>query len=237
MKAVIPMNISCRQTKAGNLVISSNNEQNILNFQQQLQNNKNLTSKINIHKIKPKRQKVVIFGAPHIDIVDEDANSNQKLKEEMYSETILLPAIQKALKTEQPDYKLHKILYSNRNKDTINLVIDLTQKDSNLLKAKQLYIGFNRCSVQNFIDTPRCFRYQGHGHIAKDCKKDDTCAKCTGAHPTKYCVSTKKRCASCLAVNRDKSRKEKQFDINHYAYESECMSYRQYQRQCFEQRK
>lgn len=235
LRAAIPTKVRCRQTTVGNLVISSDNEKDIEKFQQQIENNENLTTKLNIHKITPKRQKLIIFGAPHIDIIGEVVDKDQQNKEKIYNETILKPAMQEALQTEQPDYVIKKILYSNKNTETIDLVIDVTKSDSDLLKTKQLYIGLNRCRAKNFIDTPRCYRCQGFGHLARDCVNEENCAKCAGSHNTKNCKSSKICCINCQNINKEHSNKGKQLDIDHYAYENKCSTYRQYQRHCFAQ--
>lgn len=46
-------NISCKSTKAGNLVVTCNNEKDIKELQQQLEGNSKLTPKIAVEQIKP----------------------------------------------------------------------------------------------------------------------------------------------------------------------------------------
>lgn len=154
----------------------------------------------------------------------------------IYSENILKPALHRSLNTEYLDFQLQKILYSSKNKETINLIIDLLQSDSDILEHTRLYLSFNKCIVQKFINTPRCFRCQGLGHIAKQCEKGEICAKCAGPHITKDCASKVKRSINCLNLNKEELSTGKQINFDHYAYDGCCMAYRRFQRQCLVQK-
>lgn len=192
--------INCRQTKAGNIVLSSQDENEIIKLQQQLESNDKITSKIEIDKIQPKRQKVIIFNAPCINVVEDEEN-NESLDEEnrrkVYAETILKPALLKALKTKPLDFQIQRIISLPRNKDTNHLVIDLPRDYSTQLLNTLVYVGFNRCNVRKFINIPRCFCCQGFGHIARNCDKRDIVPN-VQAHTTPKIAKQQKNAVSIV---------------------------------------
>lgn len=53
----------CKPTKAGNLVLTCSNEAEETELKNHLKKNINLTSKLEVEKVKPRMTKIIIFGA------------------------------------------------------------------------------------------------------------------------------------------------------------------------------
>ena len=67
-----------------------------------------------------------------------------------------------------------------------------------------IYFGRIRIRCESYPPPPitQCYKCQGFNHIAKDCKKEQTCFRCAGAHKSTECPdkdknSLKPKCSNC----------------------------------------
>ncbi|KYN08836.1 hypothetical protein ALC57_19057, partial [Trachymyrmex cornetzi] len=75
-----------------------------------------------------------------------------------------------------------------------SVIIELDEKMHELmLKKAKLSIGCKKCPIFDHISVKRCFKCWGYYHIAKNCKRDETCHKCAGNHNSIDCTATKKK--------------------------------------------
>lgn len=44
----------------------------------------------------------------------------------------------------------------------------------------------------------RCFKCWGYYHIAKNCKREETCHKCAGNHKVSDCKASTMKCVNCM---------------------------------------
>lgn len=68
--------------------------------------------------------------------------------------------------------------------------------------VRNIRVGFFKCRLRPSIPPPpRCFKCQGYGHIARQCKGPDlsgTCLRCTSkGHSTAHCTEDPARCIAC----------------------------------------
>lgn len=145
------------------------------------------------------------------------------------------PALQKTLRLEKVDSVLHKIIKTNR-KDTVNLVVEVSQRDASYLEQYKINIGFSRCSVRRYVVTPRCYNCQRLGHMSKDCQNKETCAKCARLHNTTACPMERTRCVNCYEADRNGTF-ERSINFEHFAYEGCCTTYRNYQRELLDKQR
>lgn len=177
------------------MIITCNTDKDVTDLQQQLESNHRLSEKITFNKLKPRMQKLIIFGAPNMEDEEED-DLTQKI--ENYSTEILAPALNRVLRSEKVEFRLLKILKSTKNTNSVNLIIELPQRDASLLEQTSIGIGFNRCGIKRYVITPRCFNCQLLGHMFHNCDRSELCAKCAGHHNTAKCTSKTKCCINCV---------------------------------------
>jgi len=67
-----------------------------------------------------------------------------------------------------------------------------------LLRSEKINIGWRKCRVFDYYSVKRCFKCWGFYHIAKNCKREETCQKCAGKHKISDCKATKLKCVNCM---------------------------------------
>lgn len=83
-------NLSCKPTKAGNLVLTCRNDEEAKILRTRLNGNARLPDKLEIDRIRPRMSKIIIFGAPKAD-----AEVIKEGEKEYYTDEILTPALKK----------------------------------------------------------------------------------------------------------------------------------------------
>nr|XP_029723971.1 uncharacterized protein LOC115264439 [Aedes albopictus] len=95
-----------------------------------------------------------------------------------------------------------------------------------LLKAKSVFVGWERCLVFESIDVLRCFRCSEFGHIAATCVKPFCCPKCAECHEVSECTSEYEKCINCTIVNKEQNLPpDQQLEVNHCSWSTECPLY------------
>lgn len=95
-----------------------------------------------------------------------------------------------------------------------------------LIALKRVNIGWERCSVFEYVNVLRCYRCCEYGHKADDCKKHLCCPKCAEGHESKDCTSTHVKCVNCCLANQEqKLPKDKQLNIDHSSWSQNCPIY------------
>jgi hypothetical protein len=94
-----------------------------------------------------------------------------------------------------------------------------------LCGLRSIYIGFRSCRFSEYLFISRCYRCNGFGHKAADCKQiNSSCGYCGHNHDSKQCESKE----NLFCVNCDKSNKMnksmKTLSTNHSVYDSNCAS-------------
>lgn len=92
-----------------------------------------------------------------------------------------------------------------------------------LLDLKTLRLPWTTCNVLEHVYVKRCYKCLGFSHIAKDCKGDQKCSKCGGAHKYSDCKSKKLCCANCHSSNEKHKTSNK---TNHHAWSKDCAVYK-----------
>lgn len=95
-----------------------------------------------------------------------------------------------------------------RDRPTINWVVEVTPALFQKLQSGHLYIGFSRCRTTTFEEITQCFRCLKFGHPATRClEPKESCAKCSrSGHKAADC-SNEPRCINCSGLHNalDKS--------------------------------
>ncbi|KAF6212571.1 hypothetical protein GE061_013096 [Apolygus lucorum] len=110
-----------------------------------------------------------------------------------------------------------------KGKRELNDVIWVTRVTSRvrdeLLKRTFIFIGFDVCTISDFIDITQCRKCLGFGHPESKCRGQTVCSTCAGSHEAKACTAGNgiKVCHNC------KSQGLKQ--INHSPCGLDCPVY------------
>ncbi|XP_071440252.1 uncharacterized protein [Hetaerina americana] len=95
--------------------------------------------------------------------------------------------------------------FGKRNEHVTNWVVELDPESRKVLMTfGKVFIGFNSCKISDHIHITRCFKCQGFGHLAKDCKNEkDCCSHCAGEHKFEDCAKEKENicCSNCKKAN------------------------------------
>lgn len=92
-----------------------------------------------------------------------------------------------------------------------------------MMKKEKLNIGWRKCLIYNHVNVKRCFKCWGYYHIAKNCKRDETCHKCAGKHKASECTGTRNKCINCMFKIKTYNLK---INDEHDALSTECPTYK-----------
>lgn len=118
----------------------------------------------------------------------------------------------------------------SKNPNLRNAVIEVTPlARKTLLNFGKVYIGWSRCTINDFISITRCFNCLGFGHIAKYCTQTQLkCSNCAGDHKHSDCNSsdTHKTCLNCIQLNLRTRNFKLHVDTKHSAINNNCHCYK-----------
>ena len=147
-----------------------------------------------INNVPEKAHKVVAIGV-HQTISEDD------IKTELAKNNVIINKVQRLKFNGQPTRKV-VIQFEN-------------EQDMKIALFSGIYFGRMRIRCENYRTTPpvtQCYKCQGFNHVAKDCKSEQKCVRCAGAHKSTECPdkdkkSLKLKCSNCkgdhVASSRD----------------------------------
>lgn len=105
-----------------------------------------------------------------------------------------------------------------------SVIIEVDEKThQELLNKGKLSVGWRKCPVFNHVNVKRCLKCWGYYHIAKNCKKEETCHKCAGSHKASECTADKNNCVNCMFKNQAYNLS---LNIGHDALDKDCPTYK-----------
>lgn len=143
--------------------------------------------------IKPKI-KVVNVGEEEIQLDDvsliDTIKKQNKIDEESYIKIV------KKMDKGRSDDNTHA---GGGRKEDGSLIMEVDEMTHEImLRREKLNIGWRKCRVFDHYSVKRCFKCWGYYHIAKNCKREETCHKCAGNHKVSDCKAKKMRCVNCM---------------------------------------
>ena len=147
-----------------------------------------------INNVPEKAHKVVAIGV-HQTISEDD------IKAELAKNNVKINKVQRLKFNGQPTRKV-VIQFEN-------------EQDMKIALFSGIYFGRMRIRCESYRTTPpvtQCYKCQGFNHVAKDCKSEQKCVRCAGAHKSTECPdknkkSLKLKCSNCkgdhVASSRD----------------------------------
>jgi hypothetical protein len=116
-----------------------------------------------------------------------------------------------------------KVVTIKRNPRGVVCLLEVDQTTHEILLTNgRVFIGWDSCRVYQHIDILRCFKCSQFGHRAVNCPYEICCAKCSGNHDGKDCVSDQEKCVNCVWAN---DRLKLNLDVCHPSYSLKCPSY------------
>ena len=94
------------------------------------------------------------------------------------------------------------------------------EQDMKIALFNGIYFGRIRVRCESYRTTPpvtQCYKCQGFNHIAKDCKIDQKCVRCAGAHKSTDCPDKNKETLKIKCSN---------YHGNHVASSRECQKFK-----------
>ena len=152
-----------------------------------------------INDVPEKRHRVVAIGV-HQTISEDD------IKSELAKSNIKIIQVQRLKYNGQPTRKV-VVEFDN-------------EQDMKIALFNGIYFGRIRVRCESYRTSPpvtQCYKCQGFNHIAKDCKNDQKCVRCAGAHKSTDCPDKNKetlkiKCSNCHG--------------NHVASSRECQKFK-----------
>jgi len=148
--------------------------------------------------------------------------TEEEIREEIFSKNVQESHIKREEFDEEFKVK-HRYRDSRSEGRLSNLVVECSVRVRNMLRDKErIFIEWQSCRVKDYIDVPRCYKCQRHGHIAKYCASAKvSCSYCAGEHDHKECQEKNNKekvcCANC--------QREGKQDMKHDAGWKKCPAY------------
>ena len=119
--------------------------------------------------------------------------------------------------------------FPTRKKSNIHqavLQVDKISYDA-LMKAGNLFIGYDYCNVFDAVEVLRCYNCNGFHHSSKHCSGKKSCPKCGISegldHTYSNCTAVELKCVNCFkSVQENKEL----LDFKHGAWDLSCPTYR-----------
>lgn len=224
--------VNCLETRQKQLIITCKNRNAIEMVKEKIEQKEDLVGKIDILEPRQRQARIIIFGAPEAPELKkptsaENENPDDDTESELYDQQILRPALQKAARTIDIEYKLIKVIKGRIGEGSSHLVIQLPEVQAIRLLSTKFTIGFNRCTAKRYITILRCYNCQQYGHTARSCQNDEACARCGKKHNIRDCESTRADCVNCRLVLNEYGGNYRLAGVQtqHPAYDPQCSCY------------
>ena len=178
--------VSARKSKAGNIVLRCDKEEDIGAIEDVLKNENFVTVK----KMERNLPRMTIFDIGKFETTDE-------LKATLFSKN---PYLQSLVNND----KVFEILFFKTWNDTTNVTIkcDPEVREGILKNRSKVFIGLKSCRVSDSFPFMVCYNCQETcSHRSKDCTASTVCRYCGDNHISRNCQvktdTTKHRCINC----------------------------------------
>lgn len=167
---------------------------------------------INIEK---KDNKMILLGVDKLDL--------EKTEDEIVNDIILQNGLKEVDVNMRDKLKIIRKFISKNNSEVGNIILGIKNDVFKFFeKVNKLFIGFNSCKVEKYVNVVRCYNCWRYSHKKAYCKFNKTCGICTGNHDVKDCPNDKKECINCMS---EAKRNKTQMNTNHTSFDKSCPCY------------
>lgn len=117
---------------------------------------------------------------------------------------------------------MYKVVKGRNSRFSVIVEVD-GETYFNILKYKEIIIGWDVCMAYAHFGITQCFKCFGFYHKAEKCTKDQCCSKCGGDHKYTECLSDYEKCVNCEAANKKLNMK---INSNHESLDHDCPVYK-----------
>ena len=195
-----------KSLKNGQVLIETNSQKELETLQKDINAKCEGQLEASAHKLRNPR--LVIFNIP---------------------EEISIGNVEDTLIAQNPDINLKqgdtkaKFSYETR-KHSRNIVMEVSAQTRKLLLHKKVKLGWQICTVEDYVFAIRCYKCSRFNHRASDCRGEETCPLCAGNHKLKECTTNplEYKCINCQSYN--KHNQGKTICVNHTSLDKNCPS-------------
>lgn len=137
------------------------------------------------------------------------------------------------LKKQNPQLKLEECIILKREKlmrkgkvveGRVNVIMEITASDyEETMKNRKIKHQWEFYDVVDSVLIRRCYNCNGFNHIAKECRNQKACPKCSLNHEKGECPTNEKKCINCLIKNRQLNLN---LDVKHETWSKECEAFK-----------
>lgn len=232
----------CQETRRRNLVVTCKSKEELEIIKERRNEKEEIAGKIDLREPKERQARIIVFGAPETPqqrrLEDEDADEEEQRRYvtelDIYEKQILQPALEKALRNKEINYKIIKIL-RGRRKGNSHFVLQLPEIQTTRLLKQKFPIGFNMCTARRYISILRCYHCQQFGYALKNCGNKQACAHCGKEHSAKDCNGQRLDCVNCRmeVIRHGRSYRSAGVHTQHAAYDPQCRMYLKRRQEAF----
>jgi hypothetical protein len=190
----------------GNIIIGTNTKHEIEALEKEIATKCGGELEATVHKLRKPR--LIVYNIP---------------------DDISLRNLEDTLLTQNTDLGLTKgdivakFDFTTKNKNR-NLVIEVEAKVRNILLQSKIKLGWYICKVEDYVVATRCFHCSRYNHRHNECKNQEACPICAGAHRLKDCAAEPNsyKCVNCAIYN--KYNPHKNICTNHSSLDKKCPS-------------
>jgi hypothetical protein len=190
----------------GNIIIGTNTKHEIEALEKEIATKCGGELEATVHKLRKPR--LIVYNIP---------------------DDISLSNLEDTLLTQNSDLGLTKgdivakFDFTTKNKNR-NLVIEVDAKVRKILLQSKIKLGWNICKAEDYVVVTRCFHCSRYNHRHNECKNEQACPICAGAHRLKDCTAEPNsfKCVNCTIYN--KYNQQKNICTNHSSLDKKCPS-------------
>ncbi|KAK9880264.1 hypothetical protein WA026_010139 [Henosepilachna vigintioctopunctata] len=157
---------------------------------------------------------------PRLSIINVESDYIMKNDEDIIRSIIEQNEISKDYTSKLKVFKKY-IKTNRRNCGNIILELDPTLFNT-ILENGIIKIGWRQCTVYEYIGITQCYKCARFNHLARDCKNEITCVKCSGKHNSKECEENRNKCVNCVYANQ---KTKLNLPTDHTAHDKQCPCY------------
>lgn len=194
----------------GNVIIDVDKEEDQILISNEIQNKFN--DAFQVKNIPRKASKIKIIGIEkELVTMDEKVFIDTIVKQNSLSQIL-----------EKPDIKIVKRYLKNQYKGSAIIEANPLIHEA-ILNNEKIKIEWNSYRIFNYVNVMRCYKCWGFNHIAKNCRNNITCRKCSEQHKEEDCKNSYKRCINCVKITRETNQNDLKTD--HEATDVNCACY------------